>query len=252
MANFDEDIKRIMDDVLKDGTIDKIFREKIVEAFDKAISNSLRSGETYMTIKRRIDAMLITQIEEYDLAAYIPKLDAVLTEIVNSTALKENRDILSNFKKLMCEPDKNTITISELFKAYIDFVAKNMDTYDRKIKYDDDGVASYVPMDVYVDVEYLEDRAWSSFDKAVVKLYVGEDDHEKLNREIVITRLKDCTSANWHTEKSYHFDLMSLRNLTDFDILLIRLERAYTSISIDNEEDQGVARPIQKPKATYK
>lgn len=249
MANFDEDIKRIMDDVLKDGTIDKIFRERMIEAFDKAISDSLKFGEAYKTINRRIDAMLITQIEKYDLAAYIPKLDAVLTEIVNSTVLKENRDILNNFKELMCEPDKNTITISELFKAYIDFVAKNMDTDGRRIKYDD-GVASYVPMDVYVDVEY-EDRAWSSFDKAVVKFYVGENDQEKLNREIVITRLKDCTSDNWHIVKSYYFNLMSLHNLTDFDILLIRLERACASISIDVDIDESVAEPVQKPEATY-
>lgn len=252
MANYDEDIKRIMDDVLKDGTIDKIFRERMVEAFDKAIVDSLKFGEAHKTINRRIDAMLITHIEKYDLTAYIPKLDAVLTEIVNSTALKENRDILNNFKELMCEPDKNAITTSELFKAYIDFVAKNIDTCGREIEYDDDGGVRYVPMDVYVDVEYLEDRAWSSFDKAVVKLYVGEDDHEELNREIVITRLKDCTSTNWHIEKLYHFDLMSLHNLTDFDILLIRLERAYASISIDNKEDQGIAELVQKPEATYK
>lgn len=34
MANFDEDIKRITEEVLQDGTVDQIIREKVTKGFE--------------------------------------------------------------------------------------------------------------------------------------------------------------------------------------------------------------------------
>lgn len=33
MANFDEDIKRITDEIMQDGTIEKVLREKVEKGF---------------------------------------------------------------------------------------------------------------------------------------------------------------------------------------------------------------------------
>ena len=35
MANFDEDIKRITDEILSDGTVDQIIREKVTDGIEK-------------------------------------------------------------------------------------------------------------------------------------------------------------------------------------------------------------------------
>ena len=37
MTNFDEDIKKITDEILQDGTVDKIIRENIIKGFELAI-----------------------------------------------------------------------------------------------------------------------------------------------------------------------------------------------------------------------
>ena len=45
MANFDEDIIRITEEVLSDGTVDRIIREQVVKGFENAISNSFKWGD---------------------------------------------------------------------------------------------------------------------------------------------------------------------------------------------------------------
>ena len=44
MANFDEDIKRITDEILSDGTVDQIIREKVTDGIEKAIASSFNYG----------------------------------------------------------------------------------------------------------------------------------------------------------------------------------------------------------------
>ena len=49
MANFDEDIKRITDEILSDGTVDQIIREKVTDGIEKAIASSFNME----SLKRR-------------------------------------------------------------------------------------------------------------------------------------------------------------------------------------------------------
>ena len=99
MANFDEDIIRITEEVLSDGTVDRIIREQVVKGFENAISNSFKWGELEQTIKDRVKNILVPFIESYDMSEYIVKLDQVLSDVVNSTSLVENKtnNYLSHF-----------------------------------------------------------------------------------------------------------------------------------------------------------
>ena len=118
MANFDEDIIRITEEVLSDGTVDRIIREQVVKGFENAISNSFKWGELEQTIKDRVKNILVPFIESYDMSEYIVKLDQVLSDVVNSTSLVENKKILENFQYLMVEPTEKEIKLSEIFKEY--------------------------------------------------------------------------------------------------------------------------------------
>ena len=57
-------------------------------------------------------------IERVSLDDYVVKLDAILTEIINSTNLVDNKEILGNFKSLMTEPDKDVISLKDVFEKY--------------------------------------------------------------------------------------------------------------------------------------
>ena len=137
MANFDEDIIRITEEVLSDGTVDRIIREQVVKGFENAISNSFKWGELEQTIKDRVKNILVPFIESYDMSEYIVKLDQVLSDVVNSTSLVENKKILENFQYLMVEPTEKEIKLSEIFKEYKCFVSRNMEIEGRKVSFDD-------------------------------------------------------------------------------------------------------------------
>lgn len=77
-------------------------------------------------------------IERVNLDEYTVKLDAVLTEIINSTNLIDNKEILGNFKSLMTEPDKDTISLKEVFEKYKEYVSENVDTSELEVYTDDE------------------------------------------------------------------------------------------------------------------
>jgi len=110
MANFDEDIKRITDEILSDGTVDQIIREKVTDGIEKAIASSFNYGKLEKTVKERVEQVLVPFIESYDMSGYIVKLDTLLTEMVNKSVLTDNKNLLENFKFMMEEPQE---TVSE-------------------------------------------------------------------------------------------------------------------------------------------
>lgn len=52
MANFDEDIKRIMNEAFEDGTVDTIIKEKIRKGMENAIDSAFKWGELKDAIEK--------------------------------------------------------------------------------------------------------------------------------------------------------------------------------------------------------
>lgn len=249
MANFDEDVKKIIDKILQDGTVEKIIQEKITKGFASEIESSFCYGKLRDAVRKRIDEVLVPFIENYNMDEYIIKLDTVLSEIVNATALVENKKILENFKNLMIEPEKKTITVSELFEQYKLYVAKEMDTDGRDVQIED--IAYYEPMEVSFEFKKEEERSWSCFDRAVLEFGVTEEEQqENLNRTIRLDHYKNGTEG-WNIITEINPEIMSLRYLDDFDILLIRLSKGMVKLIIDEESDWDNVISDNEPQATY-
>ena len=70
---------------------------------------------------------MVPYIEKYDFTEFLPKLDSVLAEIVNSDSCMAEKRILENFKALMLEPEQKEIKVTDLFKAWIKQCAKDID-----------------------------------------------------------------------------------------------------------------------------
>lgn len=251
MANFDEDIRRITNEILEDGTVDQIIREKVTDGIEKAISDSFGYGKLRNAIKERVEQVLVPFIEKYDMSDYIVKLDTVLTEIVNQTALVENKKLLQNFQYLMTEPQEKEVKLSDLFREYKKHVAKYMETDGRKVDCDD-GDPEYEPMEVYFQFEQVPDRDWSSFDYAEITFGVEEEDQqEQLNRTINIYRYKKERKEGFELRIDTDPDLNSLRGMSDFDLLLLRMQRADVRLIIDEQHDESCVYSENKPEATF-
>lgn len=245
---LEEKMSEIISKKLVDGTIEKIVEEKLTAAIDSAVSDIFRWGEGEKAIKEKLKEVMIPVIERHNFNDYALKLDTVLTEIVNQTSLADNKSILESFKELMIEPDVETINVSEIFEQYKKFVAKNVDT-DGLEAMCDDGDPYYENVEVGYDVE-IEESRWSSsfYNHATIRFYCKHDKDEKL--EFTLKLFKSSKDKEWsmfNTHMKREIDINSLKNLSDFEIFILRLDRAFVHIVIDNYSDSDDIEPEKKP-----
>lgn len=251
MANFDEDIQRITQEVLEDGTVDKIIREKVVKGFESAISDAFRWGDLEKAIKARVTAVLVPFIEQHDMSEYVVKLDQVLTEIVNQTSLVDNKNILEGFQFMMTEPTEKEVKVSELFGEYKRFVEKNMETSGRKVSWDS-GEPEYEGMDITVELIEEDSRSWSSFKYATLEFAVDDEEQEnELNRTVRLSRWINDKKTGWEIRTECNPAISSLRHLDKFDLLLVKLQRADVRLIVDVDNDDDYVYSETKPEATY-
>ncbi len=244
-----EELLKIAQESLSSDEVNQIVKEKFMKALGEAIEDAFRWGDAKHALENKVKEVMVPYIENYDFSAYLPKLDSVLTELVNSDTCMGNKQILENFKDLMTDPEQKEIKVTDLFKAWIKQCNKDIDTDDLEIDYDD-GV-SYSCVDCEMRVKELDKPSWSSCQRAVITF---ENEHdEKLNIEIPISKWV------WDSEKEEPYTLSisndvrisSLRRLNEFQVFLLRLERAQTAIFIDKDCEEDCIYPEKEPEASF-
>ena len=244
-----EELLKIAQESLSSDEVNAVIKEKFMDALGNAIEDAFRWGDAKHAIEEKVTEVMVPYIERYDFSEYLPKLDSVLTEIVNSDFCSGNKKILENFKNLMMEPEQKEIKLTDLFKAWIKQCERDIDTDDLDIDYDD-GV-SYQSVECEMRFELEDKPSWSSVQRAVITF---ENEHdEKLNVEIPVSKwIWDSGKEEPYTLSAYK-DLMisSLRNLSEFDVLLLRLSRAGTAIIIDKEYKDDYIQPKKEPEAEF-
>lgn len=173
----------------------------------------------------------------------------MLTEIVNSDGCMAEKQILENFKELMLEPEQKEIKVTDLFKAWIKQCEKDIDVDGLAICHEDGGY--YASTECEMRFEELDRPSWSCLQRAVITF---ENDHDKkLNIQIQVSKyVNDYGKEDPYTISiSSDIKISSLRRLSDFEVLLLRLERAGTAIVIDEEWDSSYIEPETEPEATF-
>lgn len=244
-----EELLKIAQESLSDDEVSEIVKDKFTKAFANAVDSAFSWGTVKDIIKSKITEVMVPYIEKYDFSEYLPKLDTVLTELVNSDACIGNKKILENFKSLMLEPDAKEIKLTDLFSAWIKWCEKEIDTDGLEIDYDD-GV-SYCSVECTMQYEEEDKPSWSSRQRAVITF---ENEHdEKLNMEIPISKwVWDSGKEEPYTLTSFSdIAISSLKNLDEFQLLLLRLARAGTAIVIDKDYESGDIYPEKEPEASF-
>lgn len=226
--NLENSIKDVIAQKLEDGTIERLIAEELEKGIRKSLEDLFSwRGDAHKVIEEKIKSVIVPYLKNYDYSKYILKLDSVLVEILKNTTL-DNKKMLENFKELASYETVKEIEVSEIFDKWMDYVAKKINTSNLEVVYGD-GV-SYENPEVTLEVEYSEDRSWSSFKDAKIIFECEKD--EEMNVEI---RLKKFREYNWTiTSQSIH-DISSLRYLDEFQIFLMNLAQSGTKIIIDTE-----------------
>lgn len=244
-----EELLKIAQESLSSEEVTAIVKEKFMNALGSAIEDAFRWGEAKRAVENKVKEVMVPYIENYDFSEYLPKLDSVLTEIINSDFCIGNKKILENFERLMLAPEQKEIKITDLFKAWVKQCEKDIDTDGLDIDYDD-GV-SYQSVDCEMRFELEDKPSWSSFQRAVITF---ENEHdEKLNVEIPVSKYIRSDGKEEPYTLSVYKDIMisSLRNLSEFDVLILRLSRAGTAIIIDKEYYESYIQPEKEPEASF-
>ena len=232
--NLEERIQNAVMEKLNDGTVEQIVKVSVETAIKKSLDDLfLWGGEGRKMIDEKVKEVIVPVIERHNFNQYIVKLDSVLTEIINQTSLADNKEILENFKALMVEQDMKVIKLSDIFKKYCEYVAHDIDTTELEARCDD-SEPYYESVTANMEVEH-EDTWISSNNRCRVKFSCEED--ENLNKELRLYKSKTDNNWNISWEMNTFCDINSLRNLSDFDIFLMTLIRAFVDVEMDTESE---------------
>lgn len=248
---IEQSIKDVVEKKLEEGIVGQLIEQNLEKGIQKAIEDIFGSwGDGTKTIKKKIESVMIPYLEQYDYSKYILKLDHVLAEILKNTTT-ENRTLLENFKRIMSKDDAlESITTTELFGKWIDFVEENVSTEGLEVDYDD-GPPAYEDVRVRFDVAYDEKKYdWESFTYA--KLIFECDKDEDINFAIRLSRWNEDRKDGFDISCDWKNDIRSLRHLNEFELFLMKLQQDRTRIVIDDEEGEEYVTPKEEPELTYR
>lgn len=245
--NIENSVKDVITSKLEEGIIEKLVAENLEKGINNALENLLgRYGDVTEVIEKKIKEVMIDQLSGYDYSEYIVKLDYVLGEILKNTAL-DNKKILENFKRFMTDTEiPKVVKVSDIFREYCDYVAKNVDTSDLEVNTDDE--PCYECVNVSYEVTEHEKKSWSSYSEVSIFFECEED--EDMNFELKLKRWK--TEKPWKIDIDEKCELASLRHLDEFKMYFLKLTQNYTDIEIDKLHDGDEVEPEEKPEAEFR
>lgn len=224
MSTFEERIAKAVTEKLNDGTVEELVSDAVTKALKSSIEEQFRwNGDARKVIDEKVKEVMTPAIERVSLDDYVVKLDAILAEIINSTNLVDNKEILGNFKSLMTEPDKDVISLEDVFEKYKEYVSKNIDTSELEIYTDDRPAYQNVTAEVTVDIRT------SMFGGRFCDLVFKCEEDEKLTKVIHLYESKSnrFSIARFKSE----LDINSLSHVDEFEIFIMRLDRAFCDIT---------------------
>lgn len=243
---IENSIAEMLQKKLSDGSIEKVIEEKLSKCIGDCVDDMFRwSGPAKELIEKKLKETMVPAIEKHDFSNYTVKLDSVLTDIINSTALHDNKKILDNFKELMIEDDKKEIDISDIFEKWCDYVSENVETSGLEVEYDDD--VTYEGVHVEMELEDIESSSRHAPDRKIVRFTCEHDEEMNLQFDIY----KYDFMKGYEISGCGVAQINGLARMDDMQILLARLSRNSTVIKLDAQYLNDEIRPEAKPEPTY-
>lgn len=207
-VDFKEKVKEIAGGLFEGGWFDQMVEEQLKEALKKAVESQFSyGGAAYTRIKEIVSKNITESLEDYD-PGYIPRLETVMQGIIDQTVLGEQKQLLTNFQTFMDrseipKPEKGrtrgVISLDAIFKKYCNKIAKEFNTDERAIDYDDE--PSYEPVECYASIEKDETYGFSVAEHAFLCFGISDAESEKDQKQFG----HKIPIVMWPTEKEWSF-----------------------------------------------
>lgn len=243
---IEKQIADMMQEKLTDGTIEKVIEEQLTKSIGNCIGKMFEwNGPGKELIENKLKEVMIPAIEKHDFSNYTLKLDAVLTEIVEKTALQENKEILENFKYLMSNEKKEKINVSDIYSAWMEWAEDEVSTTGLDVE--DDGEPTYESVEVRMEIEDIENCSKYGPEYRIVRFTCEHD--EDINFQFKL--YKYSWMKEWEISNSDGFNLSSLAAVDKMELLMMRLSRDSTKIIFDIYDDTDEITPSKEPEASW-
>jgi hypothetical protein len=245
--NLESSVKDAISKKLEDGTVEKLVEEQLEKGMSKVLNDLFgHFGDVNKVIEEQLKSVMIPFLENYDYSKYITKLDSVLVEVLQGSAL-ENKKLLENFKELLVPHEAETIKATELYEHWMKYVADNVETDGLEVCYEDD--VTYENVEVSFEVEHNERRSWSDFKHALIVFECEHD--EKMNFAIKIHNWEKFDKDQWTIDYNSVHNINSLRHLNEFEVFLMKLNQNNTKIILDSEMENDEVEPEERPEPSF-
>lgn len=242
--SFEENISTIIQEELKGELIERVVQEQLEKCVRNAVDELFGNwGSCKKIIEKKIEEVMIPQLEKYNYGAHILKLDEVLTQVLKQTTLDNNK-VLSNFEEFITAERIKEVALSDIFNKYCDVVAENVDTTNLKVNFED-GV-SYEPVTVNMEVD-ISEREYSKYTTCNIYLSCDEDDSLNISFQIMKERTRTC----YWISSDMSIDLASLRYVNEFQLYIMNLKQSVANIYLDTRGESETVIPTEEPEPTF-
>ncbi|MBS4869529.1 MAG: hypothetical protein ACLT5F_09755 [Anaerotignaceae bacterium] len=239
------DLEKMICDEVKNQINSTEFKENMQAEVKKMLDNIIRnllSWEIKEAIEKPLKDSMLEAIGNVSISNYIPKIDYLLTSVIRESSVGHYRRITKNFKQLLTEETPESMKVSELFKEYTEYCANWVNTSDLEIITDGDR-AYYEDL----NCKFLVKKNDNLFGNSRLILQFSCDEDTELNKEILLQ--KDYRGE--YRLPFANYDLKSLRYLSPFEILFLRLAEKQTKIEVDIYDAEDCIEVNDEPEAYY-
>lgn len=227
--------------------------EEVEDYIKKAVRKMLENrvdvlfsygGSLQKKVDEELKATMAKSVERMDFGEYLPKIDSVLTQVVNESRVGLYKRMANNLKKLLGDEEiPETISVSEIFKKYKEYCSVWVNTDELEV-YCGDETTYY---DITCQYEVENTSSSKGIKDLVIKFSCDED--EELNKQM---RLKECLFEKYlELPISYH-DIKNLRYLDGFEIFILQLAQKRTKIIVDKDYDyDDCVEVYERPECNY-
>lgn len=228
-------VKEEMEKAINDGIVAEKAQKYAVKAVEEVTSDLFGyNSEFRRRMRAECEKAMLPIIENYNFENLIPKLDAVLSDVVSQLKTSEYKRILERFKTLVTNKADKKILLSEVFDEYCDYCSKNIDTDN--VETCDEGYCY-----LNCKIEVTKGFSYNYSNTLTIKFSCKED--EELNKEIRIhlklsAILEDDYDIYEMTRMQTNINIPSLRYIDDFELFILEMQMQGAEVVKDIESSQ--------------
>ena len=225
---------------LENGTIQQIIDDHVSKMLKDVVGDACRWGKVRDAMRAKVDDLFIPVIEKYDLAACNVKLEMLLDQLIEESAVEERRKILENARLLTSSDNvPDDIDLEWLFNKYCDFVSSEFDCSGREVE---DGC--YNPIHVEATVERTS-HPHSLFEEVTVTFAPNDSDDpndecERLAKSFHMSRYKSTQDDGYLLDGFHDLSIHDLKTLDMFDTVVATVASSAKRISADTWDDKNL------------